>query len=226
MNYLWQEFNIKTFPAETVVFRDGVFVPELSTLESCVIDEKYDLPVHIIYIGEIAGDNILEIDISAEGQPVFLTTKIQNKKPAFLNILVKNAGKKSVFKGKVLAQNYSTLTINNTGRHLAPETGIEIETKLVAHANSVSKLIGSAEIEKGCVACDSNIGFRALADSSARIEFAPRQFIRAVPLSAGHNASIFKGDDQQVEYLRTAGLAGAEVKTALEEAFMNDFDLF
>ena len=45
MSYIWQDFNIKTFPAETVVFRDGVFCPELSTLESPVIDKNYDLKV-------------------------------------------------------------------------------------------------------------------------------------------------------------------------------------
>ena len=30
MSYLWQEFNIKTFPAETLVFRNGLFCEELS----------------------------------------------------------------------------------------------------------------------------------------------------------------------------------------------------
>ena len=34
MSYLWQEFNIKTFEAETLVFRDGVFCEDLSDYES------------------------------------------------------------------------------------------------------------------------------------------------------------------------------------------------
>ena len=67
---MWDEFNIKTFPAETIVFRDGVFCPDLSTLESTNVDKKYDLPVHIIYIGEIAGKCRLEINIGAENQSV------------------------------------------------------------------------------------------------------------------------------------------------------------
>ena len=57
MSYIWQDFNIKTFEAETVVFRDGVFCPELSTLESPEISSNYDLPIHFIYVGN--GDSIL-----------------------------------------------------------------------------------------------------------------------------------------------------------------------
>ena len=45
MSYMWNEFNIKTFPAETIVYRDGEYCPDLSTLENKPIDKKYDLPV-------------------------------------------------------------------------------------------------------------------------------------------------------------------------------------
>ena len=38
MSYLWQEFNIKTFPAETLVFRDGVFYEDLSDYENIEFD--------------------------------------------------------------------------------------------------------------------------------------------------------------------------------------------
>ena len=30
----------------------------------------------------------------------------------------------------------------------------------------------------------------------------------------------------QIQYLRTGGLSGAEVESAIREAFMNDFNLF
>ena len=46
---MWNEFNIKTFPAETIVYRDGEYVPELSTLTNDAINDTFDLPVHIIY---------------------------------------------------------------------------------------------------------------------------------------------------------------------------------
>ena len=90
MNYLWQEFNIKTFPAETIVFRDGIYQSELSTLPNDLkITKKYDLPVHIIYVGEVAGKNDINCEISAENQQVFLSAKITIKKPAFLNVFIK-----------------------------------------------------------------------------------------------------------------------------------------
>ena len=56
MSYMWNEFNIKTFDAETVVYRNGVFCPELSTIVGTDFYEKYNRPIHIIYVGEISGD--------------------------------------------------------------------------------------------------------------------------------------------------------------------------
>ena len=94
MSYMWNEFNIKTFAAETIVYRDGVYCPELSTLENAPINKTYDLPVHIIYVGEISGDNKLEVLVGAENQKVIVTAKIKNNLPAFFNILIKKAGKK------------------------------------------------------------------------------------------------------------------------------------
>ena len=91
MSYMWNEFNIKTFPAETVVFRDGVYCADLSTLKNTDIDKNYDLPVHIIYTGEISGDNIIDINIGASNQPVFLSVDVKNNLPAKLKILIKNA---------------------------------------------------------------------------------------------------------------------------------------
>ncbi|MBN1325313.1 MAG: SufD family Fe-S cluster assembly protein [Alphaproteobacteria bacterium] len=226
MNYLWQEFNIKTFPAETIVYRDGVFIPELSTLESTDIDKNYKLPVHIIYFGEIIGDNNLNINISIPDQEVFLTVKIQNKIPAFLNIYIKNTGKNSFLKGKVISQNYSNLKIKQIGHHLASDTKIIIHTKVIAHSESDTKIIGTAIIEKNCKNCTSDIKMSALANISAKIEFLPSQLISSEPTVADHSASLYKGTDSQIRFLREAGLSREEIKQALREAFINDIDLF
>ena len=222
MNYLWDEFNIKTFPAETLVYRDGVFMPELSTLDSLDINKKYDKPIHIIYVGEISAENDLHINISASDQSVFLTTKIKNETPAFLNIFIKNTGKNSVFKANILAQNYSELKIFKKATHLAPNTTMFLKTRLIAHKKSVSKLIGFAEIDKNIKECDSDIGFSVMASPDAHIEFFPAQYISAIPNTADHSASIYKASDKQIEYLKESGLSDQEIKDILQEAFLND----
>lgn len=223
---MWDEFNIKTFDAETVVYRDGVYCPELSTIVGTDFDKKYDRPIHIIYVGDIAGNCRLNVNIFVENQPVFLSAKIKNKKPAFLNIFIKNAGKNSEFRGHVIMHNENDLKFNCNALHTAPNTTILLKAKLIAGRNSISKLTGTAEIEKNCNDVNSDISFCALADKTARIEFMPAQRISAVPVSAEHSASVYQPTVQQIEYLRGAGLSGAEVDTALREAFMNDFSLF
>lgn len=226
MSYLWNEFNIKTFAAQTVVYRDGVFCPELSTIAGTDFRENFDKPIHIIYVGEIAGENRLGINIYVENQPVFLTAKIKNKKPAFFNIFIKNAGKNSEFRGHVMLENSDNLKFNCTASHDVSDTTILVKTKLIAERNSISKLSGTAIIEKNCPNTTSDIGFSILADKSARIEISPAQCISSVPDAADHSASIYQPTAPQIEYLRGAGLSGAEVDTALREAFMNDFNLF
>jgi len=236
---LWNEFNIKTFPAETIVFRDGIFQPELSTLSSVAsrqspvvrIGQFYELPIHVIYVGEIENQNNLEIDISDDSRHttgdsvdrrLFLTIKILNKKPAFFNIFIKNAGENSLVHSTILVQNYADLEIDVTATHLAENTGIFIKTKIVAHHESKTKVTGAANINPDCKNCESEISLAALADPSAIIEFKPWQLIAAAPKSAEHSAAIYHGTAPQIEYLRTAGLGTTEIKKALEEAFLND----
>ena len=226
MSYMWENFNIKTFPAETIVYRDGLFCPELSTLKNTDIDKNYDLPVHIIYVGEITDKNELDVNISAQNQKVFLSMKIKNKKPAFLNIFIKNAGKKSDFRGHILLENFDTLNFNCTAEHNSPDTVILVKTKLLAHKDSISKLSGTAIINKSSENVDSDISFSALADKSAKISFLPAQRISAVPHTADHSASIYQPSAPQIEYLREAGLSSAEVLDTLSEAFIKDFSLF
>lgn len=226
MSYMWNEFNIKTFPAQTIVYRDGVYCPELSTLENAPIDKKYDQPVHIIYVGEIAGKCRLNIENLADDQPIFLSVKIKNKKPAFLNIFIKNTGKNSEIRGHVLLENSDTLEFNVDCTHSATDTGILIHTKLLANAGSKSKISGNAKIEKDCTNTTSDISFTALADATAKIEFNPAQYISAAPKSAEHSAAIYHATRPQILYLRGAGLNTAEIDDTLRTAFINDFHLF
>ena len=223
---MWNEFNIKTFPAETIVYRDGEYCPDLSTIKACQIDKKYNLPVHIIYVGEIVDKKELVIDINVENQPVFLSLDIKNKKPAFLNIFIKNTGKNSELRGHVFVENYDRLELNINAEHLCENTGILVHTKLIAHENTYSKLTGNAIISENCIDCISDIGFTAIADNTAKIEFLPAQFIKSEPKSAEHSASIYRQNSDQIQFLKMAGLSTAEIRNVAFEAFKNNFSLF
>jgi len=226
MSYMWDNFNIKPFPAETIVYRDGEYCPDLSTIQNGPIDKNYDLPIHIIYVGEIAGKHRLNIDINVPNQKVYLSVNLKNKKPAFFNIFVKNTGKNSELRGHIILDNYDKLTYDCTAGHLSANTGIFLQNKLIANKNSKSKLAGVAIINKNCPDCNSDINFSAIAAQDAKIEFLPAQRISSVPESAGHSASIYSPKPIQIEYLRAAGLGGIEINQVMREAFMNDFSLF
>ena len=219
MSYMWNEFNIKTFPAETIVYRDGQYCPELSTLENKTIDKKYDLPVHIIYVGEISGNNQLDIELGAENQNVILTVKIKNKKPAFFNIFIKNAGKNSEIKGNVFIENFSEITYECVTNHMSKNTDIFINNKIWADKNSNSVLSGSAIINKNCENCGSDLSFSAMIEQGAKIDFMPAQRISSIPKQADHSASIYSPTDAQIQYLRQAGLGILEIKDVTKVSF-------
>jgi Fe-S cluster assembly scaffold protein SufB len=223
MSYIWNEFNIKTFPAETIVYRDGVYCPELSTLENKPINKKYDLPVHIIYIGEIAGNCRLDVELNTENQAVFLTVKIKNKTPAFFNIFIKNTGKNSDIKANIFLENMSELNYNCTAEHLAENTGIFVKNKVYGYKNSKSVLSGTAIINKKCDKSKSDLSFSAMLEDKAKIEFMPAQKISAMPTVADHSASIYSPTNEQVLYLRQAGLGIIEIKDVIKESFLNDY---
>ena len=225
---MWNEFNIKTFPAETIVYRDGVFEPELSTIDKPEnINKKYDLPVHIIYVGKITGENTLNINLSAPNQPVFLSINTENNFPAFLNIFIKNAGKNSKIRGHILLTNSSNLTVKISAEHKYSDTEILLQTKIIGKKDSFSKISGTAIIDKDCENTKSNICFAGLAtDKNAKIRFTPVQRISSVPEFAEHSAYMFHILPTQELYLRESGLSGAEVENAMIESFMNDFNLF
>jgi len=229
MSYLWQEFNIKTFEAETLVFRDGVFCDDLSDYKNIsfnpgdntvYITKTPKLPVHIIYIGEIAGNIDLNFDISAKNTNIITTFKIINKKPAFLNFFIKNAGENSILNGQIVAQNYDSLKIDVKCEHFCENTGIFVKTRVLAHKNSNTELIGCAKINKDINGCDSDVSFSVMADKDAKIVIKPTQYIKSIPNNASHSASLYKPNDNQINYLSCAGLSSKQVKDILEEAFL------
>ena len=219
---MWNEFNIKTFPAETIVFRDGQYCPELSTLENKPIDKKFDLPVHIIFVGEINDNNTLNIELGADEQEVILTAKILNKKPAFLNIFIKNAGKNSKITGNIFIENLSELTYKCDTYHLSKNTDIFIKNKVWAGKNSKSVLSGTAQINKNCENCGSDLSFTAMCEQGAKIDFMPAQKISSIPKQADHSASLYEPTDAQILYLRQAGLGILEIKDVTKETFLNE----
>ena len=230
MSYLWQEFNIKTFPAETLVFRDGQFCEDLSDYESAeFISEKNlisvnktpKLPIHIIYIGEIAGNIDLYIDINAENSNIIMDFKTVNKTPAFLNIFIKNSGKNSVFNGQIIDKNHNELKINVIGQHFVENTGILVKTRVAAYKNTLTDLSGCAKIEKNASDSDSDISFYVMADESAKVILKPTQYINSVPKKASHSAALYKPSENQINYLRTSGLGTIEINQIIEEAFLN-----
>ena len=228
-----EQFDITTFPANTLVFVDGVFMPELSNHDSRLFDIKISentgildiigkgkLPVHIIYLGKISGNLTLNIIISAENVNVTMTGKIICEKPAFFKKTVKNSGKNSKFESRFLVQNKSDLKFDVFAGHFAENTGILEKIKVVAHKNSSTELSGAAEIGRNTFDCDSDISFSALcAPCIKKIVFSPIQKIGSVPGTAEHSTSIWRGNASQIQFLCNAGLSEAEISAALEEAF-------
>ena len=231
MSYLWQEFNIKTFIAETLVFRDGVFYEDLSDYKNIEFISDKNLisinktpkkPVHIIYIGEIAGNIELNIDIKAENSNIIMDFKTFCKKPAFLNIFIKNTGKNSLFNGNIIIKNESNLKINVFGEHDAENTGIFVKTKVAAYKNSENFLYSCAKINKNIENTDNDMSFSVIADENSKITMQPTQYIESIPKNASHSASIYKPNDNQIYYLKTSGLSESEIKQILEDAFLEE----
>ncbi|MGI5845562.1 MAG: hypothetical protein ACOX7D_00005 [Alphaproteobacteria bacterium] len=232
MNYLKEEFNIKTFPSETIVFHNGIFIKNLSDSKQeiiftdnktkIIINSFSSLPIHIIYVGEISGDIDLNFEIKIPNQKVVFTTKIKNKNPAFLNIFIKNTGKNSNFNGNFLIQNYCSFSLKQIAQHFSKNTGIFLNNKIIGHSGTKTKLYGISKIELGCDICSSDINFAVLAAPDAEILFSPNQQISSIPEFAGHSAFLWQAKQPVIQYLSSTGLSLSEIKKVLEEAFTND----
>ena len=224
MSYIIQDFNIKTFPSETLVFRDGVFCPDLSSIKYEPINKKYKLPIHIIYFGEITGKNVLNIELNTKNQPVFISVKIKNKKPAFFNIYIKNTGENSEIKSVIMLENHSDLKFNCVAEHYSKNTGIFVKTRLVAYQNSISELSTTANIGKNCKNCNSDVSLSAIAEKGSKIKFLPAQKMSSIPKIASHSASIYIPTKPQIEFLYESGMNDREIKRCLHDAFLTDID--
>ncbi|MCL2338773.1 MAG: SufD family Fe-S cluster assembly protein [Proteobacteria bacterium] len=241
MSYLWEQFNIKTFPARTVVFLDGEFRADLSSAQSSELrvesldhsvtitnDVAGELPVHMIYVGEISGDKKIIIRNNASSQlstlnsKLYLTAKLSNKKPAFLTFFIENAGKNSEFSADMVFLNESELKFDVFADHLAENTGIFVKNRALVGPGSATELYGVAKIVGECPNCHSDISFAAMAAPDIKyIKLSPNQKIASIPDSAEHAASIWRGTQTQIEYLKTAGLSASAVDSILREAFLN-----
>ncbi len=226
MSHIENEFNIKTFDSETIVFRDGVICPQLSTLKNTVFDKTYNKPIHIIYIGNICGENILNIDIKTPHQQIYLSMHIKNNTDAKIGININNFGKNSEFRGQIMIENSKNLTFNCTGIHNCSDTTILVKTKIIATNNSYSKLTGESIILPNTKNTINDISFSAMIEKNAKIEFNPTQRISSVPKSADHSTAINQASDFQIRFLRNAGLSDKEINNITREAFINDFSLF
>ncbi|MCL2369169.1 MAG: SufD family Fe-S cluster assembly protein [Alphaproteobacteria bacterium] len=233
MNFIWEQFNIKTFPARPVVFVGGVYNKDLSDENAAkiidtentteIIPTDGDLPVHIICVGEISGDKkiIIKSSILNPQSSIYFSLKAKNKTPAVLDILCENTGKNSEIIGDVVIQNYDKLKVNIVADNLSGGTGVFIKTRILAHENTDTELMANANIVANAPGCKNDISFSVMAADGAKIKMTPAQKIHSVPTLADHAASIYRAADAQIEYLASAGMSPDDIKNVLEEAFLN-----
>ncbi|MDR1071427.1 MAG: SufD family Fe-S cluster assembly protein [Rickettsiales bacterium] len=218
MSYLFDHFkNIRTFPANTRVYRDGVFAPELSSE-----NEGPGLPLHIIHIGKITGDHNWVIDMGGP-RDVFLTARIETEGAANISVEIDANLENMGFDGRMIVKNAGNLTLDVVGNNNKSGTRIRVETKLFADAGSESELRGLANIPADVSGAESDIGFSALCDPRAKsLAMSPAQRISSAPASAGHSASIYRPPAAQARYLETAGLTELESADLLNKVFLEE----
>jgi Fe-S cluster assembly scaffold protein SufB len=218
MTYLFDDFkNIRTFPANTQVYRDGVLVPEF-----CDNSLGEDAPLHIIHIGHISGAQNWFIDMN-DVKNVYLTARITIDDNAKIRIEINANHENQEFDGKLFIKNSGDLDLNIVANNNKSYTQIHCETKLFAMANSKNNMAGTANIPSDVIDADSDIGFSALcANNVAYLKMAPSQRISSVPKSATHSASIYHPTPAQVKYLEMAGLSDDQATDLLNKAFMDE----
>lgn len=229
MYNIYDKFNIKRVDSETLIFKDGVFCEDISFYKNIIIKDnniniqkKHSKPIHIIYIGNIDKENILNIKINCAETNVIFSSKLEIKKPAILDINIKNTGKNSVFNGNIICKNNSNFKLNIKAEHIKENTSVFVKTKILSLNKSVTDLTGIAKINKNCINCDSDISFYVMAQEKAIIKMIPVQNIKSVPNSANHSASLYKTDKYQIEYLKNSGFSDIKIKQILKEAFLTE----
>ena len=207
MKKIFSKFNISKFLSYEIIFKDSKLLSNIKDniieIKNTNIDinKKITLPIHIIYIGDILKDNNLNININ-------------------------NNGKNSKFKGKIIIKNESILDIKENCNHLNKNTEIILYTRIINLKNSNSRISAVANIEKNLKECISDINFSAIADINSKIDFLPVQYIKSIPISADHSASLYKENQKQTEYLKNSGLNKNRINKILKESFIKDIEIF
>jgi Fe-S cluster assembly scaffold protein SufB len=217
MAYLFDEFkNIRTFPARTRVYRDGVLVPELSS------DEDSNLPLHIIHIGNITGVQNWFVDMN-DSEKVFFTARVAATGATNIRMEI-NANLPGLeFDGKIIIKNSGSLDLSASGNNNRDSTKIKLLTKLFAAAGSENRLTGVANVPAETSDIETDISFAALLEDGVKtLVISPAQRISGVPKGAGHSASIYNPAPAQIQYLSAAGLSPAESAELLNRAFMEE----
>ena len=205
--------NIRTFPAKTMVYIDGVFAPELS-------EDRADLPLHIIHIGKITGDVNWFIDMN-EQQDVFLTTRIETEHDTKIRIEINTNLPNLLFDGKIFVKNTGNLMLDIKANNNSSETKVICKTKLFATKNSENILTGISDIPSDVLDAETNISFSALCEPNVKLlKISPQQRISSIPKSATHDASIFRPAQAHIQYLETAGIENPEL--LLNQVFLEE----
>ncbi|MDR3208480.1 MAG: SufD family Fe-S cluster assembly protein [Rickettsiales bacterium] len=226
MAYLFDDFkSIRTFPANTRVYRDGVFAPELSSE-----NEGAGLPLHIIHVGKITGRQDWIVDMNrtrgrraAGSANVFLTARIEVEGAAKINLEINANIAGAAFDGAVFVKNAGDLTLNVIGNNNKGGTKIACRAKLFAMAGSSGDLSGVANIPAGVPDAGTSVEFSALCRGHVKLlKMSPAQRISSVPAAAGHGASIYRPAPAQIHYLETAGLPEDEAAALLNRVFLEE----
>ena len=234
MNNLFEKFNILRFRSYEIIFNNNRLISNIDN-KSIIVKEddiniidntKNDLPIHIIYVGSINNKTNVNIKINNNNQFVFLTAKIINNSNSEFNINIINNGINSKFKGKLIIKNKSELNIKENCQQIKDYTELILYTRIINLKNSNSKISATATIDKNLKECISDINFSAIADINSKIEFLPIQYIKSIPISADHSASLYKEKPNQIQYLKSSGLNEKQTNKILKESFIKDIPLF
>lgn len=151
--------------------------------------------------------------------PVRVAGQVKDFKPEENGLEKNDIRRNDIYCQYALAAAYQAMQDSD---HLSKNTDIFIKNKVWAGKNSKSVLSGTAQINKNCENCVSDLSFTAMCEQGAKIDFMPAQKISSMPKQADHSASLYEPTDAQILYLRQAGLGILEIKDVTKEAFLNE----